>query len=94
MPLKLKCECCGFEREFENGEEAFEAGWDAPPHFTQVVTCDLCPASGLVCGVGHHKAHQYWKQHGRPKEFTVIHCCLDSEWDLLEAARSETSEEK
>lgn len=51
--LKLKCEACGVEREFKDGEEAFEAGWDAPPHFTQIVTCELCPTAHVLierCG--------------------------------------------
>lgn len=43
--MKLKCECCGFEQEFKDGEEAFQAGWDAPPHFSQYVSCNLCPGS-------------------------------------------------
>lgn len=34
--MKLKCQCCGIEQEFKDGEEAFKEGWDAPPHFTGV----------------------------------------------------------
>ncbi len=71
--MKLKCQCCGFEQEFADGEAAFEAGWDAPPHFTMVICCNLCPASFIVLGevARHHVAHEHWKIHGRPKEFEI-----------------------
>src|SRR5437879_2286927 len=32
-PVKLKCEGCGVEAEFNSAEEAFHAGWDCPPRF-------------------------------------------------------------
>jgi hypothetical protein len=55
--MKLKCQCCGHEREFKDGEEAFQAGWDAPPHFTGYVCCELCPGSWVVLGETHrHQA--------------------------------------
>jgi hypothetical protein len=67
----LTCECCGFSREFATGEEAFRAGWDAPPHFTQFVTCNLCPASFLALGIAekHRAVHEKWARDGRPDEF-------------------------
>lgn len=67
--MRFKCQCCGFERDFNDGEEAFHAGWDAPPHITGYVSCDLCPG---VCAIGlesHSLAHAYWQVHGRPTEF-------------------------
>ena len=72
ITVKLKCECCGFEREFEDREEAFEEGWDAPPHFSQFVTCELCPSAPLVLGhkEEHDKAHARWEREGRPATFT------------------------
>ena len=54
--MKLKCMCCQFEQEFAGAEEAFDAGWDAPPHFTGIVCCDLCPASFVVMGCTHEHA--------------------------------------
>lgn len=73
----IKCVCCGVERDFEDGEAAFQAGWDAPPHFSHT-SCDLCPG---VCAIGmdtHHKAHAHWKEHGRPATFEVDTCAGDS----------------
>lgn len=69
--MKLKCECCGFEQEFTDGEEAFDKGWDAPPHFTGYVACDLCPATFVIFGEQHRhaKAHEQWAREGRPEEF-------------------------
>lgn len=78
--MKLKCQCCGVEQEFKNGEEAFTAGWDAPPHFTGFVACNLCPAICLVRKRTHHKAHALWAKEGRPKEFTVAKCGTDDKW--------------
>ena len=54
--MKLKCQCCGFEQEFDSREAAFQAGWDAPPHFTGYVTCNLCPGVCIVMGLSHDKA--------------------------------------
>ena len=65
---RLKCQCCGFEDSL-TGEEAFERGWDAPPHFTQVVCCPLCPAVAALGIVDHSKAHARWAIEGRPKTF-------------------------
>ena len=69
--MKLKCECCGFEKDFVDGDEAFYAGWDCPPHFTGYVCCDLCPGSFVVLGITykHQEAHERWKISGRPAEF-------------------------
>lgn len=68
--MKLKCECCGFEQEYVDGEAAFQDGWDAPPHFTGfAVTCPLCPSSHLVLGISHEEVHERWKRTGRPAEF-------------------------
>ena len=72
--MKLKCECCGIENEFVDGEDAFQKGWDAPPHFTQAVTCDLCPAICVILGKSHKMAHDLWAKEGRPEEFTSLKC--------------------
>lgn len=71
--MTLKCQCCNFEAEFADGEAAFEAGWDAPPHFTRVVCCNLCPASFIVMRHTHlhADAHAQWAVTGRPGEFEV-----------------------
>ena len=69
--IKLKCQCCGFEKEFVDGEEAFQEGWDGPPHFTGLQACNLCPGSLIVLGQTHLHvtAHELWKIEGRPTEF-------------------------
>ena len=71
--IKLTCECCGYTQEFIDGEEAFQVGWDAPPHFTGYVCCDLCPGSFVVLGITerHEHAQQCWAIYGRPKEFEI-----------------------
>jgi hypothetical protein len=71
--MLLKCQCCGFSQEFENGEAAFKAGWDCPPHFTGYVCCDLCPGSFVVMGCtdNHKPAHEMWAKEGRPKDFEI-----------------------
>ncbi len=58
-------------------EEAFRKGWDAPPHFTGYVCCDLCPAVCIVLGLAHDKAHARWAIQGRPPVFTVVDCAPD-----------------
>lgn len=75
--MLLKCQCCLFEREFVNGEAAFEAGWDAPPHFTGYICCDLCPAVCIVLGKSHASAHALWRREGRPAGFSVAKCADD-----------------
>lgn len=75
--MKLKCQCCGHEAEFADGEAAFDAGWDAPPHFNQHVCCNLCPAVCVVMGAGHTKAHAHWAKEGRPDDFTLGTCATD-----------------
>lgn len=69
--VKLTCQCCGYAREFEDGQAAFDAGWDAPPTFTTHVSCDLCPGSWIVLGCTgmHAAAHARWEREGRPAEF-------------------------
>lgn len=79
--MKLKCDCCGFEQEFTDGEAAFEAGWDAPPHFTGFVCCHLCPAVCVVLGMPHNKAHALWKHEGRPEEWTIAKCGTDKDFE-------------
>jgi len=66
--LTLKCQCCGFEQDFSDAEEAFHAGWDAPPHFN-LTCCDLCPASIYLYegSKGHEEIHERWKREGRPQ---------------------------
>ncbi len=80
--MKLRCQCCGIEREFKDGEEAFQAGWDAPPHFSTHICCDICPAVCLVLNAGHTKAHAYWEKHGRPKEFNAL-CLTDRDFPTI-----------
>lgn len=74
--LELTCGCCGITQEFENGEEAFEAGWDAPPHFTGYIACNLCPAAFIVMRqtVKHDSVHAQWDRDGRPSEFSQATC--------------------
>jgi hypothetical protein len=92
--VKLTCYCCGFEKEFSDGDEAFRAGWDGPPHFTQVECCDLCPTVFAIYGIPeqHLRAHEKWKLEGRPGNFeasyaqgdvprsTVLDTLLDTLW--------------
>ena len=47
-PVKLKCEGCGVEAEFNSAEEAVEVGWDCPPMFTGIVTCPNCPSAPIL----------------------------------------------
>jgi hypothetical protein len=77
--VKLKCQCCSFEREFADLEEAFQVGWDAPPHFTGYICCNLCPAVCIVGNLSHAKAHAYFQEHGRPTEFGA-NCLPDRDW--------------
>jgi hypothetical protein len=77
--MNLKCQCCGFERQFADGEAAFEAGWDAPPHFTGYVACNLCPAVCIVLGLPHRVAHAMWAREGRPAEFSIAKCGCDND---------------
>src|SRR5262245_30845145 len=69
--IKLKCQCCGYEEEFTDGEDAFIQGWDAPRHFTGYVCCKLCPGSYVVLKETwrHEAAHERWKVTGRPDQF-------------------------
>ncbi len=92
--MKLACQCCGFEREFEDGEEAFQAGWDAPPYFTVYVGCDLCPMTCLLGERSHAKAHALWAKEGRPKTFTVAKCADDERFGGPELTEQEMDEVK
>jgi hypothetical protein len=70
--VTLTCACCGFEAEFPDGEAAFQAGWDCPPHFTaSPVCCDLCPSVAALGLIDHSKAHERWEREGRPREFDM-----------------------
>jgi hypothetical protein len=71
--LVLTCQCCGFTEVFNDGEVAFQQGWDAPPHFTEYVCCNLCPGSFVVLGqtARHKAAHDKWALEGRPEEFEI-----------------------
>ena len=77
--MKLRCICCGHEREFADAEDAFKNGWDAPPHFTAGPFCDLCPASLHVMGITHEPAHMRWMLNGRPAEFSPATCGSEKE---------------
>lgn len=81
----LRCQCCGFEREFEDGDHAFREGWDAPPHFTGYVCCNLCPATCSIMRRGHTLAHVHWEDHGRPECFGPD-CLPDDKWGKDQAA--------
>jgi len=71
--VNLTCQCCGFTQEFVDGEEAYKEGWDAPPHFTGYVACNLCPGSFVVLGQTnkHKDAHERWAREGRPEDFEI-----------------------
>ena len=66
--IKLTCDCCNFSQEFKDGQEAFEKGWDAPPYFSQYISCNLCPGSFIVLGKTslHNAEHKRWEEKGRP----------------------------
>lgn len=73
-----RCDCCGFEQDLTSGE-AFQAGWDAPPHFTQYVSCPLCPALCAMELEGHVMAHTDWERNGRPVAFDE-RCLTDQDF--------------
>lgn len=79
--MNLVCECCGFSQDFADGEEAFTEGWDAPPHFTGVITCGLCPSSYLVLNEKkrHIPIHEKWEREGRPEEFSQETCLIEED---------------
>ena len=79
MAITLKCQCCGIEREFTDGDEAFAEGWDAPPHFSQYICCELCPAVCIILGESHDIAHARWREKGRPADFSVAECGTDND---------------
>jgi len=77
--IALQCQCCKIIKTFADNEAAFQAGWDAPPHFSMHICCDLCPAVCVVLGAGHEKAHAHWAQHGRPEKFGPL-CVTDKDF--------------
>lgn len=77
--MKLKCQCCDFEQEFTNAEDAYNKGWDCPPYFTGFVCCHLCPAVCVVMRLSHAKAHAHWAEKGRPEKFGND-CVPDLSW--------------
>ncbi len=74
--MNLTCDCCGFTAEFVDLEAAFQTGWDAPPHFTGYVACNLCPGSMVVLGqtAKHASVHARWEREGRPMVFDQETC--------------------
>jgi hypothetical protein len=44
---RLRCQRCPAQATLTL-EEAYRLGWDAPPMFTQAVTCPNCPSAPLV----------------------------------------------
>lgn len=88
--MLLTCQCCGYEQKFKDGEEAFQEGWDAPPHFTGFICCHLCPAVCVVLGKGHTMAHALWQAEGRPKQWSFAKCAPDDTFgDRTEQQRFE-----
>lgn len=67
-PIDLTCQCCGIKDRM-GAEDAFQAGWDAPPHFTQVMCCPLCPSVAVLGLLDHSAAHERWEKEGRPETF-------------------------
>lgn len=47
-PYLIVCEGCHIIGEFDTPDDAFNAGWDAPPHFTVVTCCPDCSASEIL----------------------------------------------
>lgn len=93
-PVLLECACCKYTETFSNAEEAFEKGWDCPPHFT-VVCCPLCPTVCALGIVSHSKAHELWAQEGRPDDFRLDKCSADGVIDTpTELRRAETAMRK
>ena len=73
--MLLRCQCCQWEEDLDP-EEAFQLGWDAPPHFSHVC-CPICPAVCVVLGKTHKKAHALWEVIGRPADFELATCATD-----------------
>ena len=80
--ITATCLCCGISQDFKDAEEAFNSGWDTPPHFTGYACCNLCPGSFVVLGVTekHEPDHKRWEQSGRPETFSVPR---DSEGNVI-----------
>jgi len=74
--ITLTCECCNISEDFIDLEKAFDKGWDAPPHFTGYICCDLCPAAFIMLGQKwkHIPIHKKWEKEGRPLEFSQETC--------------------
>ena len=49
----LECIVCGIQKKFDNPDEAFDEGWDAPPHFSYVC-CDKCSYPEWLMKNGKH----------------------------------------
>ena len=47
-PFYVTCEGCGAVGQFDTPEAAFQAGWDAPPHFTVITCCPNCSAAEIL----------------------------------------------
>lgn len=43
----LTCMCCGYTKEFKDGEEAFNAGWMLPRILEDTYPVRVVPARGL-----------------------------------------------
>lgn len=94
VPMELKCQCCGIEQNFKDADAAFEAGWDAPPHFTGYIACNLCPAACIILAKGHAKAHALWAKQGRPADFAIATCACDDVFgDAIKVAEAEHASE-
>jgi len=94
QPLLLKCTCCGYAEAFIDADEAFEKGWDCPPHFS-VIACDLCPSVCAMGIVSHEKAHALWAKEGRPSEWSLDRCSADGVIDNpTELRRAQTAMRK
>lgn len=91
--MNYKCQCCGFEQEFKDGEDAFHAGWDAPPHFSGYIGCNICPGVCIVLGLSHDMAHQDWKENGRPEIFNE-RCVADKHWLTRKQRRNNAESER
>ncbi len=89
--MKFKCQCCGIEADYIDGESAYMHGWDAAPYFRDHVTCNLCPAVCVILGAGHTKAHAHWAEHGRPENFGPL-CVVDDQWGINQATMDEQAE--
>jgi hypothetical protein len=91
--ITLQCQCCKIVKNFADEQAAFDAGWDAPPHFTTHVCCDLCPAVCVVLGATHSHAHADWEKNGRPQNFDS-RCITDDQWGKMSNADLQEQEQE